>query len=184
MTDILDSAELGAHLNSYRSRLFRMETLPEYTVDSDGGDFQRWLAGEAEPTWDRKDRWLDTLRRERAQGRISSRVRIISEQPTDYERYSCEFGYALNAAAGEDIRILHRGEHSIPALDERDFWIIDDDEAVAMHYDDVGRFCGAEVLPATDLPILLLARDVAWAAAEPFPQWWARHPEFHRKLVA
>ena len=91
----LDAAELGRYLGDFRQRLFRMETLPAYTVDSDGDDYQRWLAGESEPTWERKTRWMDVLRRERAAGKVSSRVRVLSEQLTDYECYACEWGYAL-----------------------------------------------------------------------------------------
>jgi hypothetical protein len=182
---LLDAAQLGEHLNRFRRRLFRMETLPAYIVDSDGGDFDRWLAGEPDPTWERKQRWLDVLRAEHAAGKVSGRVRILSEHLTDYERYACEWGYALNSTAGEDIRVLHRGEHHIPpGVIERDFWVVDDDQAVLMHYDEFGRFEGAEVLPAVGLEVWHDARDAAWAAAEPFGQWWARHPELHRKLAA
>lgn len=182
--ELLNAEGLGERLDRFRTQLFRMETLPEYTVDSDGDDYQLWLTGAPVPVSDRKRRWMDVLRRERAAGKVSTRVRILSEQLTDYERYSCQAGYALNAEAGEDIRILHRGEHPIPVLDDRDFWIVDDVEAVGMVYDEHGRFCGAEVLSPDELGSLILARDIAWEAAEPFPAWWARHPELHRKPVA
>lgn len=184
MTDLLDPSELGAHLGRFRRRLFRTETLPAYAVDADGDDYQRWLAGEPDPTWERKNRWLDMLRAERAAGKVSSRVRILSERLTDYERYACEWGYALNAGAGEHIRILHRGEHPIPSIIERDFWVIDDDQAVAMLYDERGRFEGADVRPVSELEDYRDVRDAAWAGAEPISDWWARHPELRRRLVA
>ncbi|MGH3975254.1 MAG: DUF6879 family protein, partial [Pseudonocardiaceae bacterium] len=120
-------------------QLFRMEVLPEYEVASDGEDFRRWLEGATEPTWTRKQPWLDTLRREREHGQISTRVRILSDQVTDYERYACDFGYRYNGEY-EDIRVLHRGEHEIPAgLIERDFWIIRDSIVVTMYYGEHGR---------------------------------------------
>src|SRR3954453_3491477 len=78
---------------------FRLELLPEYAVGSDGDDYRRWLAGEAEPTWERKNPWLKVLRDERAAGLHSSRVRVMSEPPTDYERYAAQWGYALNSEA-------------------------------------------------------------------------------------
>jgi uncharacterized protein DUF6879 len=181
----LDVAELGLHLGRFRRELFRMETLPAYAVSSDGDDYLRWLAGETEPTWERKNRWLATLRAERAAGKISRRVRVLSAQLTEYERYACEWGYALNAPAGEDIRILRRGEHGIPqdVITDRDFWIVDDSEVVAMHYDADGRFEGAEVLPSDTLERHRDTRDRTWEAAEPFVQWWARHPELHRSVA-
>lgn len=185
MKHLLDTTELGRRLGDFRERLFRMETLPAYAVDSDGGDYQRWLAGEPEPTWERKTRWMDVLRQERAAGKVSSRVRILSEQLTDYERYACAWGYALNTQAGEDIRVLHRGEHRIPdGLIDRDFWVVDDDEVVEMHYDEHGRFEGAEVLPQAELTAHLESRDASWAAAEPFAVWWGRHPELHCRAAA
>lgn len=49
MGRLLDAAELGRYLGDFRQRLFRMETLPAYTVDSDGDDYQRWLAGSQSP---------------------------------------------------------------------------------------------------------------------------------------
>ncbi|MGH3902964.1 MAG: DUF6879 family protein [Pseudonocardiaceae bacterium] len=52
--------------------------------------------GRRRPTWSRKQPWLDTLRRERENGQASSRVRILSERVSDYERYACGFGYRYN----------------------------------------------------------------------------------------
>ncbi|MGH3976400.1 MAG: DUF6879 family protein [Pseudonocardiaceae bacterium] len=175
---------IDEHYHRPGDRLFRMEVLPEYEVSSDGEDFRRWLEGAAEPTWSRKQPWLDTLRRERDNGQISRRVRILSDQVTDYERYACGFGYRYNGAY-EDIRILHRGEHELPPeLKERDFWIIDDLIVVAMYYDEYGRFEGAEVADSAELADHLSTRDAAWAVAEPFAQWWIRHPELHRRAAA
>ncbi|MPZ66637.1 MAG: hypothetical protein GEU83_14375 [Pseudonocardiaceae bacterium] len=182
---LLDVDELGTHLDCYRQRLFRMETLPAYAVSADGDDYHRWVAGEREPTWERKQPWLDVLRADRVARKIRYRVRILSKELTDYERYACEWGYALNAEAGEDIRVLRRGEHDIPSgIIERDFWVVDDDQVVAMHYDKHGQFEGAEPLPWSYSGMYRNTRDVAWAAGEPFGPWWARHPELHRYVAA
>lgn len=184
----MDAEALGRfideHYNQPDDRLFRMEVLPEYEVASDGDDFRRWLEGAMEPTWSRKQPWLDTLRREHENGQISRRVRILSEQVTDYERYACGFGYRYNGNY-EDIRVLRRGEHKIPAgLIERDFWIIGGSIVVTMYYDEHGRFEGAEVADPGELGNHVHTCDRAWAVAEPFAAWWARHPDLYRKLVA
>lgn len=184
----MDAEALGhfidEHYNQPGDQLFRMEVLPEYEVTSDGDDFRRWLEGAAEPTWTRKQPWLDTLRRERENGQISRRVRILSDQVTDYERYACDFGYRYNGEY-EDIRVLHRGEHGMPAgLIEGDFWIIRDSIVVMMYYDKHGRFDGAAMTDPGELTDHLRTRDQAWAAAESFGPWWARHPELHRKVAA
>jgi hypothetical protein len=109
---------------------------------------------------------------------------LLSEQLTDYERYACDFGYRYNGEY-EDIRILHRSEHEIPPdLIDRDFWIIGDAVVVRMHYGERGCFEGADVADSAELADYLRTRDVAWPAAEPFTQWWDRHPALHRKVMA
>lgn len=184
---LLDAAQLGEHLDRYRHSLFRMESLPEYAVTDDGDDFQRWMRGEREPTWSRINPWLDMLRADTAAKKVNTRVRVLSEHLTDYEIYSCTWGYPFTTAAGEDVRVLRRGEHHPMARNGRygDWWLIDDTEVVVMRYDDHGRFEGAEVVSN---PLLVTAyrvlRNTAWAAAEPFGRWWARHPELHRKVAA
>ena len=185
----MEPHELGAfideHFHDPGHTLFRLETLPAYAVDADGDDYQRWLDGEPEPTWTRKQPWLDTIRRWRNNGQVYRRVRILSPHLTDYERYAAEFGYAYNTQAGEDIRVLRRGEHPIPdGLIERDFWVINDDTVVSMFYDEHGRFDGAEATPSGDVAAYVRTRDAAWDAGEPFGAWWARHPELHRKIAA
>lgn len=185
----MDLQELGVfideHFREPGDSLFRMETLPQYAVDSDGDDYQRWLDGEPEPTWARKQPWLDTISKWRDSRMTYRRVRILSERPTDYERYAAEFGYAYNASAGEDIRVLHRGEHALPdGLVERDFWVINDALVVFMHYDEHGRYADAEVADARATATHIHARNIAWDAAEPFAAWWARHPEIHRQIAA
>lgn len=131
----MNADELGEYLDRHfhqpGDRLFRMEVLPAYAVDSDGDDYERWLDGATEPTWSRKQPWLDTLRGERANGQIST--------------------------------------------------MINDDTVVPMTYDGRGRFVNAHVADRGEVAAYVRTRDVAWAAAEPFVTWWARHPELHRR---
>jgi hypothetical protein len=185
----MDAEKLGQYIDQHfhrpGHRLFRMEVLPEYAVDSDGEDYRRWLAGATEPTWSRKQPWLDTLRRERDNNQLSMRVRILSPDVTNYERYACEFGYAYNVEAGEDIRVLRRGEHTLPAdIVQHDFWLINNDIVIPMSYDAAGRFESASVADASEVSGYLRARESAWSAAEPFATWWARHPELHCRSAA
>lgn len=174
----LDIDELVAALDDFEHTLFRYEQLPSYAVDDDGDDYHRWVAGEPEPSWDRKQPWLDVLYADHAAGRRRCRVRRLSADLTAYERYACDWGYRLNSRAGEDIRILRGDEHRIPPLPTVDFWVVDDHTAIVMHYDD-GRFLHATREPTPDLYIA--ARDTAWAVGEPFDRWWARHSELHRR---
>ena len=99
---------------------------------------------------------------------------------SDYDRYACEWGYAYNAPAGDDTRVLDLAERSLPSeVVDHDFWLIDHERPVQMHYDDAGRFLGATLVEPYELSRYQTARDAAWHEAEPFPAWWDRHPEYH-----
>lgn len=181
---MLSANELGRHIDDRLSQsAFRLELLDLYDVESNGDDFERFVAGEDSPTPGRKDPWLARLRHEAAAGIRNHRVHILSRPLTAYLRYECEWGYSLNVDAGEEIGILDTSKHPAPAdLVDHDFWLIDDEHAIRMHYDAQGRFVGAE--PAPDLlETYRHSRDVAVAAAMPFHTWWRRHPEEHRANV-
>lgn len=180
--------ELGALIDQHHQRdLLRVQTRDEYNVGSDGEDYRRYLAGEAEPTWSRKGPWLDHLRSLIESGKTWRNVHVLQTPLSSYLRYACEWGYAYNVTAGQDIRILElsSGDLFTWLTDVGDFWVIDDSEVVQMHYDDGGRFVGADVIDDHDSAAL--HRSVAgllWRQAQPFTEWWFAHPEFHRSTAA
>jgi hypothetical protein len=180
---MLDATQLGELIKSrFTTDAFRLETLDAYYVASDGGDVARYLRGEPEPDPARKEPWLARLRAERAAGKRRQRVHVVRGPLSDYLCYECEWGYAPNVEAGEDIRILDLSEHPRPtdlAVDH-DFWLLDSEHLIRMHYADDGQFAGGEVLGASELHRYRAARDAALAAAEPFTGYWQRHPEYHR----
>jgi hypothetical protein len=179
---MLDEAALGAFLDRAQADLFRIEVLDAYDVASDGGDFHRYLAGEPGPDPARKGAWLDRLKADAERGLRNRRVRVLRSPLTPYLRYECEWGYAYNVTAGEDIRILDLAETDGPAgLIEEEFWVMDGRDVVRMHYDDHGKFTGAEILPSSALPKYRAARDAAWGTAVPFETWWRSHPHYRRE---
>jgi hypothetical protein len=81
--------------------------------------------------------------------------------------------------------VLDLAERARPAgLPDEDFWLLDDEAALVMVYDDANRFVGAEPVPARELPRYRTAQAVAWAAAQPFADYWAAHPGYHRRARA
>lgn len=182
---MLSPAELGRYIDDRLTRsAFRLEVLNHYDVASDGDDYRRFLAGEIAPTPERKSPWLRRLQQDAADGIVNHRVHVLRRPLTDYLRYEAEWGYAYNAVAGEDIRILDVTEQRTPAgLVDHDFWLIDDQHAIRMHYSDSGQFVGFEPAPQL-LNDYQRARDVAVASAEPFALWWANHPNEHRGIHA
>jgi hypothetical protein len=180
---VLSVTQLGEYIDARLSRsAFRLELLDHYDVGSDGQDLARFLRGDPAPSFERKRAWLDRLRRERAAGILNQRVHVLSAPLTDYLRYECEWGYVLNARAGEEIYIVDTSEQPMPAIAvDHDFWLIDDLHAIAMSYDSSGRYRCAEPVDAAGLPAYRQARDELLAAAEPFTAWWSRHPQEWRE---
>lgn len=167
------------------SRAFRVELLSRYSVASDGRDYDRWLAGEPEPTRDRKEAVLQGIRDRAAAGLVVERVKVMADPRTDYDRYACEWGYAYNGPAGERIRVWDLAEHPLPGgIVDHDFWLFDDDAVLAMHYDRDGRFAGATRPGVDELPAYLATRAVLWSGATPFETWWPAHPELLRSRRA
>ena len=164
---------------------FRLEVRDQYAVASDGGDFARYLAGEDLADAARKNAWLDELRADTAAGKRWQWVHVVRGPLSDYLRYAFEWGYAINIHAGADVRVLDLAEHPRPvSLPDEDFWLLDDQAVLIMHYGDGGEFLGADPAGPAGLARYRRARDAAWDAAEPFAAYWARHPGYHRARVA
>jgi len=185
----LNERQLGEYIDAHYQRrgdqLFRMERLPVY--EGNAAQTARWVGGATEPDWATKRGWLELLADDKRRGLVSRRVRLFTADMTDDERASCAFGYALNGRY-EDIRVLRAGEH--PRLDvlDHDYWVIDTRDHVrhvlAMRYDPAGRFLGADVIPPAGHTPYARERKLGWAIAEPFNQWWAKHPDLHRRTAA
>jgi hypothetical protein len=182
---MMNATELRAYLDGHFTRtLFRLETLPAYGVPSEGSDFARYLAGEHAPTPERRRRWLDRLADEVARGLRRRRVHVVGLPLSDYLRFECEWSYALNPY--EEICILELTADR-PDLQNfvddagGDFYLVDDEHLIRMHYTVEGEPLGAEADSSADVVVAYRhIAEVTWSEAEPFDQWWAAHPQFHR----
>jgi hypothetical protein len=158
--------------------MLRLETLAYYDPDARG--FAGWQRGEPQPDWDVKRPWLNQVRSDSDAGITRRRVRVVRGPLTEYERYECQWGYIPLVEHGEDIRILDLTETPFPLAPVGDFSVFDDVHVIRMDYDPAGVFRGAWVVGERDAPFYTALRDLLWHVAEPFPAWWARHPEHHR----
>lgn len=176
---MLNERELGAFLRQATHSLCRLETLPAYDVPTGRGDFPRYLAGEPPRTWSARD-----------VGGVSAGAACAGHRPApgpgaprSPERLRpvrLRVGLRLHVPTGDDTRILDLANRPFPAeVVGHDFWLVNHEHPVRMHYDDAGRFLGATVNPV-ELECYQAARDAAWRAAELFETWWDRHPEHHR----
>jgi hypothetical protein len=171
-----DPAALGEFIDRATRSLSRLETLDRYDVSSDGGDFQRYLRGEAGPDEKRKAAWHKVLQADLDRGIATSRVHVVRSPLSDYLRYEFEWGYAHNLAY-ERIRILDLAEREAPAeLDGiGDFWLVDGCDVAVMHYDEDGRYLGFDTVPEGRASRYIAAAAAAWQAAVPFESYQDHH---------
>ena len=180
---LLDLPAIDAFFDEHFTRTaFRLEVLDQYTVDTDQGNVERYLAGGPAPSWAEGGEWMEQLARERTEGKRNYRVHVLASPLSDYLRYECEWGYVFTSQAGEEVYILDTAETPRPAgLIEEDFWLLDDAHVLVMRYDAEGRLLGGEPLPASETGRYRRCRQIAMAHAVPFGGYWAEHPQFWRE---
>lgn len=182
---MLGITELRPYLDTHFTKtLFRLETLAAYDVASESSDLARYLAGEPDPTPERRQPWLDRLSAEVSRGQQRRRVHTVTLPLSDYLRFECEWAYALNPY--EDIRILELTEQrtDLQALVDAaggDFYLADEEHVIRLHYTAENQPLG--IVADSSPTVVAEYRHIAetlWSEAEPFKSWWAAHPQFHR----
>jgi hypothetical protein len=156
---------------------WRLETREVYDVPEEAEAFARFRRGE--PVNAADDQWIRHVTAATAAGKQLGRVHVIDRPLANYDhsgylQFEAEF-YRLSAAAGEDIRVAVRSDHFELMRLRRDFWLFDANTdqpfATLMHYDDDGRFLGAELAEsATDpetIRTCIADRDLAMRLAVP-----------------
>lgn len=139
---------------------FRWEAQPAYALGYEAETFARFLAGSPVPPpelgWWRP--WLDQITRMTAEGKQFSRVRVVDEPPSDYQRWMIWTG-RWNIEAGERISYLPRSmarQLAIPM--GYDWWLLDDERLIMMRYTESGEIAGKELI--TDAGVI--ARHLGW----------------------
>jgi hypothetical protein len=161
--------------DAFERTAWRLETRDYYHVAEEQAALRDFLAGKPidlaqfEP-------WWATVRRIVTTGRTMSRVRLVSEPPTDYQRFELAAAPA-NISAGETIMLLERSRASTIDLPDYDFWLFDDARLVTMVFADDGHM--VEAIVTDDQDTVQRHREVqarAAAAATPYADHHASRP--------
>lgn len=176
--DTMTLPEMGAYLRDlHTTHRLRIENRRAYAAASDGGDFARYLAGEAEPQ--EGAAWRDRLRADTAAGKQWAKVHVIDGPLSDYERYEFEWGFTHTVAAGEQVRIYEAQPGELDGL--VDFTVVNHHHVVAGIYGDDDQFAyGLPITGVAAQAMQVLARSL-WERAIDFPTWWGANPEAHRR---
>ncbi|WP_394622270.1 DUF6879 family protein [Lentzea sp. JNUCC 0626] len=153
---ILNKDQFGTLFVEFRKSATRIETLPVYSVEEEREQFEHYLSGEPLPA-DRNGAWADNIRACVADGRYMGRVHIIDHVLTPYLQFEIDWYYAINGAAGEDIRFIYRED--VPDLTFTDTWLFDDAVVVDLGYTAEGELL---YINQNDDPGRLVQARAAW----------------------
>lgn len=145
----------------FKAEAFRLECQPVYVVDEEREMFQEFLTSKKpRPVTEYPfyAAWLGRVREAASHGRRLTRIRVLEEPPTAYQRWEI-WAAEHNIAAGETVRYIDRSralEIGLPVAD--DWWLFDDTSVALMRFTPEGNPLGGEILtnPA------LLARHRMW----------------------
>lgn len=180
---MLSEAELDPYFDEAQREWFRLEALRSYAVDMEQPRIRAYLAGEPLDSMPEPKAWYEEIQRRTDEGVLFRKIRVVHGPLTKYERWECEWGYTGSARHGQRTFIIDLAEVAGPArLPGYDWWMFDERVVLRFHYADDGRFLGAD--PIEDpgqVAAHVRHRDEALAAAVPFPEYWAAHPQYWRE---
>lgn len=147
---------------------FRLEAQVSNVIGQEQEDFQRFLAGSPVPppecAWLRP--WLDRLAKWMGEGKTLTRVRVLAEPPTDYQRWLL-WGTPWMTRAGEDIRYMRRATVTRIGLSLEDFWLLDSERVIVFRFTPKGEITGRELITDREaVASYRQVRDIALANSQ------------------
>lgn len=137
--------------DSFTQTAFRYESLPAYDVGGEEADRLRaWRLAEPRPERSvRTSAWLARIASTTVAGKSWTRVSVLDDPLTDYQRFSL-LAYVESQAAGDQMLVIQRRDVPPRARDLPDFWLFDHDTPAAqgalMSYTANGSFTGIELV--------------------------------------
>lgn len=155
----ITQAQFAEMFRIFRESAFHLETREFYAMTYERDAFQRFLDGQPLPPsglpwW---QAWLEEMKELTRQGKRIGRVRVLSEPPSDYQRWEL-WGTAWHIEAGEEIRYMsrRRAEQIGLALDY-DWWLFDDERLIITRFTAAGEI--AEKSLITDPGVIARHRE-------------------------
>lgn len=161
--------QFAGMFRTFRLTASRLETQPAYAMTVERAAFARFLAGAPLPPGELPwwQSWLDDMRELTRRGKRISRVRIVDDPPTDYQRWEM-WATRWHLQAGEDIRYLPRAMAGTLGIPAGDWWLFDDTRLVLMAFTSAGEIDGKTLV--TDPEVIAAYqrwRDLAFRHAAP-----------------
>jgi hypothetical protein len=151
---------------SIRRSAVHLETRDAYGTETELPHMARWAAGEPDDL-DWLQGWCTKVRNHVANGRSVRRAKIVSEPLSEYQRWAHTLVGPM-VDAGEDIRWVPRRSVSSIAIPGNDFYVLDDELVVFLHY--AGSGLNTALTTSTDPADIARCRtafEQVWALSIP-----------------
>ena len=178
MTTPLDASSFQQFFLDFRISARRLEPRSRYDSPRERERIGVFNAGQETIEQRRRFQtsWGEVVRGATARGARFERVRVVSDPPTDYQRFGM-YGSQVNTELGEDIRYLPRDRANELDLPDHDFWVFDSEVLLFLHWTADDRSVGHSAV--TD-PELVTSHerwiDLAWPHATPALDYIAEDP--------
>lgn len=140
--------DINNPFETFQTSAFRLEGLPQYLVEDEKVAFDTFQKTGEVPVFFDSD-WESLVRTNRESGKTMKRLRLLSDELSDYETFETQI--YTGPKAGEEIRANLR---SLYANHYRyDFWLFDDHWMAEVMYEDDGTFVKFDMREATELEL-------------------------------
>lgn len=137
--------DINNPFETFEKSAFRVEGLPEYKVEGETEAIQYFKENGRVPDGFGKN-WRELVNSNIKSGKKMERLRLLSDELTDYERFELQAYWGQGD--GENIKIAPRNDYS--DLYQYDFWFFDDKWIAQVNYTEDGTFINFDVRIATD----------------------------------
>ena len=175
---VLNSAGFEQLFLDFRSSARRLEPRSRYYSEPEQEGIAIFNAGRE--TMERRrqaqTRWGAVVRGATARGARFERVRVVSDPPTDYQRFGM-YGSQVNTELGEDMRYLPRDRANELDLPGHDFWVFDSEKVAFLPWTADDRMLEVQLITDPEL-VAHHERwiDLAWPHATPALDYIAEDP--------
>jgi len=129
---------------TFKYTAFRLEGLPEYLVEEEAIDFQKFKdTGELSNNEDSS--WKQLVKNSIDHGKSIQRLRLTSDELTQYEQFELQSYPGIEV--GEEIRINSKFDYKDKYIG--DFWFFDDKYITEISYKEDGTFVSLNTKIAT-----------------------------------
>jgi hypothetical protein len=136
--------DINNPFETFQRFAFRLEGLPQYIVDEEKEPIKYFKRTGLIKISDSS--WPKLIQKNTEAGKKMERLRLLSDELTDYERYELQ-AYS-GPSAGEEIHLALRSDYSDHY--RYDFWFFDDEWIAQVNYKDDGTFINFDVRIATN----------------------------------